>query len=248
MLYKFGTGSLIAVPSGTNPTPVEFGALQDVSIDVQFTNKELYGQSQFPLAVARGTGKITGKASFAQINGDLYNSVFFNQTVSAGQTKIDLNVAATVPAVTTYTVSATPPSSGAYAKDMGVKYQNGTPFTRVAAGSEAAGLYSVDESTGVYTFAAADASAAIYYSYEYTVSASGKTLTLTNQLQGVAPTFQARFQTTYNGKSAYWKLWAVVANKLSMPSKMSDWNMDQFDFDAFQDDATGNVITISLAE
>jgi len=248
MLYKFGTGSLIAVPAGTNPSPVQFGALQDVSIDIQYTNKELHGQQQFPLAVARGTAKIQGKASFAQINGDLYNSIFFGQTLSAGQTQLALNQAATVPAATTYTVTPTVPNSGTFSKDRGVTYATGIPMTRVAAGNEAVGSYSVDEATGIYTFAAADANAAVKISFEYTLTGQGQTLTLGNPLQGVAPTFQAVFQTTYNSKSAYWKLWACVANKLSMPSKMADWNMDQFDFDAFQDDTSGNVLTISLAE
>ena len=56
--YLFGSGSLYAVPkidlAGAGvavPTPVPFGALQDVSLDISFGQKELYGQKQFPLAV-----------------------------------------------------------------------------------------------------------------------------------------------------------------------------------------------------
>jgi hypothetical protein len=49
--YKFGTGNLYAIGTAANATPIQFGALQDVSIDVQFSNKELYGQNIFALAV-----------------------------------------------------------------------------------------------------------------------------------------------------------------------------------------------------
>ena len=76
--YKFGTGNLYAIGTAANATPIQFGALQDVSIDVQFSNKELYGQNIFALAVGRAQGKVSGKAKFAQVNGLLYNSIFFN--------------------------------------------------------------------------------------------------------------------------------------------------------------------------
>jgi hypothetical protein len=70
----FGSGVLIATPSGANATPVQFGALQDVSLDFSFASKQLFGQYQFPIAFARGEGKITGKAKFANIDGPLYNN------------------------------------------------------------------------------------------------------------------------------------------------------------------------------
>ncbi len=50
----FGSGVLIATPSGANATPVQFGTLQDVSIDISFSSKQLFGQYQFPIALARG--------------------------------------------------------------------------------------------------------------------------------------------------------------------------------------------------
>ena len=53
-------------------TPVPFGALQDVSMDISSSKKELYGQRQFPLAVARGTGKIDCKAKAASFSAMLF--------------------------------------------------------------------------------------------------------------------------------------------------------------------------------
>ena len=53
MQYEFGTGVLYgkSLNSGVQ-TPVRFGALQGVTVDFAFTTKELYGQYQFPLALA----------------------------------------------------------------------------------------------------------------------------------------------------------------------------------------------------
>ena len=76
--YSFGSGVLFGT-SNVNavPTPVRFGGLQDVSIDFAFTTKPLYGQYQFPIAIGRGTAKVTGKAKWAQINAQAYNDLFF---------------------------------------------------------------------------------------------------------------------------------------------------------------------------
>ena len=63
MNLQFGTGQLFAFNTQVGAIgmagspPVQFGGLQDVELDFSFTNKELYGQSQFPIAVARGTCK-----------------------------------------------------------------------------------------------------------------------------------------------------------------------------------------------
>ena len=75
-----------------------------------------------------------------------------------------LNEAQTIPA-TPYQITPTQPY-GNWAQDDGVTYANGTALTKVAM-SPTAGQYSVS-STGVYTFAAADTTAAVLISYSYT--------------------------------------------------------------------------------
>jgi hypothetical protein len=240
--YKFGTGNLYAIGTGANPTPIQFGALQDVSIDVQFSNKELYGQSIFALAVGRAQGKVTGKAKFAQVNGLLYNSIFFGGTLTNGQTKL-VNGEAGAVATAAYTAV----NGATFVTDYGVVYAaTGLPLTKVAS-APTAGQYSGPSGAGVYTFNATDNAAAILVSYSYTVAGSGTTIALNNQLQGVAPTIQIAFNTIYNGKNALITLPACISTKLMMPSKMADWNIDEFDFDAFAA-SNGNVINISLSE
>lgn len=74
------------------------------------------------------------------------------------------NESATVPAAGPYyNVSAAAPF-GPWASDDGVAYANGTVMTAVA-GTPGAGQYNV--SAGTYTFAAADAGAAVLISYGF---------------------------------------------------------------------------------
>ena len=77
-MFAFGSGVLLGTRTDVaNATPVNFGLVQEVQLDLQFTAKELYGQYQFPVAIARGQGKATGKAKMAQISGLAFNNLFF---------------------------------------------------------------------------------------------------------------------------------------------------------------------------
>src|SRR3990172_4159491 len=89
MQYQFGSGVLYGRSLTNTPaTPVRFGALHDVSVDFAFTTKPLFGSFQFPLAIGRGTAKVTGKANFAQFNAQAFNDLFFGLSNPAtGETK-----------------------------------------------------------------------------------------------------------------------------------------------------------------
>jgi hypothetical protein len=248
MQLSFGAGAVWGERtdvSGSGIGPRQFGVLQDIQIDFDWTDKELFGQLQFPVAIARGQGKITGKAKFAQILGLLYSDIFFGLTPAAGQFAVSQLEAATVPATTPFTV--TPANAASYNDDLGVVYAgSGRRFNRVTTPSTA-GQYSVNFSSGVYTFSAADANAALLISYTYNVAASGNKLTLTNQLMGTTPTFKATFYTTYNGNGTALRLNACTANKLSFPTKVDTWTISELDFSAFAD-ASGTIGYLSTVE
>lgn len=248
MQLSFGSGALWGERTdvtGSGIGPRQFGVLQDIQIDFDWTDKELYGQLQFPVAIARGQGKISGKAKFAQILGLLYSDIFFGLTPASGQFAISQMEAAAVPAVTPFTVNVG--NAATYIDDLGVIYAgNGKRFNRVTTPA-AAGQYSVNFASGIYTFAAADANAALAISYTYGITASGSNLTLTNQLMGTTPTFKATFYTTYNGAGTALRLNACTANKLSMPTKIDDWTISELDFSAFAD-ASGTIGYLSTLE
>ncbi len=178
MQLAFGAGALWGNRTdvtGSGIGPDQFGILQDVQIDWDWQTKELWGQFQFPVDIARGQGKITGKAKFARIFGAIYGDLFFGQTPASGQLTVR-KTRRSVPATTPYTVTVANASN--FFDDLGVFYGSGANagerFTRVTTPS-AAGQYSVNLATGIYTFSAADASAALLVSYLYN-STTGKKL------------------------------------------------------------------------
>lgn len=239
---SFGSGILLAKPLVANGQPIAFGALQDVTLELSGTTKTLFGQNQFPIAAARGEIKISGKAKVGQIAGPIYSSLFFSgASTSVGTTSIAYGEAHSVPASTPWQVTVT--NGATFVEDMGVVYANtGVPLTPVASGPTQ-GQYSVNTATGVYTFATADASAAVAISYTYTQSAVGSTIAVGNPLQGVQPVFEVILSRGYNGVGERFKLWSCIAGKLSLPTKMADWGISEFDFDCFAN-AAGNTISI----
>ena len=59
-MFVFGSGVLIGTQLNVaNPTPINFGLVQKVSVDTSVSVKELYGQFAFPVAVGSGTRKVT---------------------------------------------------------------------------------------------------------------------------------------------------------------------------------------------
>src|SRR5215813_11176787 len=248
MQLSFGSGAVWGERTdvtGSGIGPRQFGVLQDVQIDFNWSDKELYGQLQFPVAIARGQGKITGKAKFAQILGLLYSDMFFGVSPATGQFAVSQLEAAMVPATTLYTV--TPANAATYNDDLGVSYAaSSRRFNRVTTPT-AAGQYSVNLATGLYTFSSADANAAVLISYTYNVATSGNRQTLTNQTMGITPTFKATFYTSYNGSGTALRLNACTANKLSIPTKLDNWTINELDFSAFAD-ASGTIGYLSTVE
>jgi len=242
--FNFGVGSLWAVRTDiSNPTPAQFGTLQDIQVDFDFTNKPLMGQYQIAVAVARGGMKTSAKAKFATIDALVYNEVFFGQSRVTGLLTTILNEAGSVPAMSAYTVTVA--QSATFTTDLGVIYAaTGLRFTRVASGPTI-GQYTV--SAGVYTFAAADASAAVLISYAYTANAGGTKIVINNQLMGAAPQFQMNLSNTYQGKLWSLQLNACISSKLSLPFKNEDWTINEIDIEAFADSA--NILgTLSVTD
>jgi hypothetical protein len=243
-MYQFGSGVLLGVRTDiANATPINFGLVQDVALDLSFTTKMLYGQYQFPVAIARGTAKFTGKAKMARISGLAWGSLFFGVTPAAGQQATAFGEAGVVP-TTPYQVTVS--NSATFTDDYGVvNAATGLPLSKVASGPTT-GQYSVSAG-GVYTFAAADTAMAVLISYGYTIASLGQKIAMTNQLLGTTPYFQGQFYSTFEGNQVSVKLNKCVSNKLSTATKLEDFNIPEIDFDVLAD-AAGNVGTWSFGE
>jgi hypothetical protein len=243
-MFAFGSGVLLGTRTDVaNATPVNFGLVQEVHLDLQFTAKELYGQYQFPVAIARGQGKATGKAKMAQVSGLAFNNLFFGASLGGSQLATSFGEAGTVPGVAAFTVTVA--NAATWQGDYGVVYAaSGLPLAKVAS-APAAGQYST--AAGVYTFNSGDAGKAVLISYTYTVAASGQQVTLANPLLGTTPTFQAQLYTSFQGKPCNVKLFNCVSTKLAFATKLEDFVIPELDFDIFAN-AAGNVLQWSFAE
>lgn len=223
----------------SNPTPVQFGTLQEIGFDMSFDAKKLYGAKQFPVAVGRGKGSLEFKAKVADIDGRVLSDLFFGEASTAGIRATVNNFAASIPAATPYTLTVTPPSSGTVVADLGViDATTGAAFKRVAS-APSTGQYSVSGAT--YTFAAADAGKAILVSYEYSAtSTTAQYGTISNQLMGYSPFFSVVLSNSYQGKTLTLKFNRCLSSKFSMPFKNEDFAVPDFEFEAMADDA-GNI-------
>lgn len=247
MSIHFGAGAMFGIQTHTaagaavtNPTPVQFGTLQEIGFDMSFDSKKLYGAKQFPIAVGRGKGSLEFKAKVADIDGRVLSDLFFGEASAAGIKATVNNFAASVPATPgPYTLTVTPPNTGTFVADLGViDASTGLAMKRVAS-APAAGQYSL---TGaVYTFAAADQGKAILISYEYSAtSTSAQYGTISNQLMGYSPFFSVVLNNNYQGKLLTLKFNRCLSSKFSMPFKNEDFAVPDFEFEAMADDA-GNI-------
>jgi hypothetical protein len=236
-MNSFGLGGLYLFPSGTT-NPVEVAQLQDITTDFSYDIKELYGQYSFPVNAARGKGKVSLKASWAQVRPDVIMQIL-GGTSATGTKMISRDNAETIPATTPYTVTVTVPSSGTFVQNLqvvDVTDTTGYPivFEQVDSGSEAAGKYSV--AAGVYTFAAADEGKSVLISYEYSLT-TGNTVTITNPIMGVAPKFAVRAYNILDGKQFGFYYPRCISSKLSLNMKLDDFAIPDFDITAYADAA-----------
>lgn len=240
-LAAFGPGILIATRTDiANAPAINIGYAQSLSLDTAATNKELYGQKKFPLVVAQGTIKVSGKITAAVLSGLAWNNVFYGQSFTSGGYQWNIDEAQSVPA-TPFTVTVT--NAATFDADLGVKYAvGGLPLQRVTAGAEALGKYSVTiigANKGKYVFAAAETLANVLITYSSTV-ATGQSMIVLNQQIGNTPTFQLDYFTNLNqptSKPFAIRIFACVGTKISLATKLEDFVMPEFEFGAFADNS-----------
>lgn len=243
----FNSGYAFQIDSDTNPTPTQIRVLQSSSLSMKASNKELMGQNIFAVAVGRASVKVSGKIKFAESSPRLVRDFVGganNSLMNAGQTLVANNEAQSVPATSTYTITVT--NAATFSLDCGVIYQaTGEPLARVSSVA-AAGEYSVNTTTGVYTFYSADASVALFISYAYTLAAVGETITLSNTSAGAANAFQMMMGASYLNLQTNIQLYQCVPESLDLwDTKIGDFNMPTLEFQSFVN-AAGNLGIISM--
>lgn len=242
--FTFGVGDLSIV--GADGFTRKIGTLQEVSIEFTKELKHLRGNKGYAITTAEAAKEIKGKIGMAEIDLDAYNAIFFGEASVATGSKVPIkNELGTIP-TTPFTITPANASGGSKSFDMdqGVIFADtGVALTRVTA-SPVTGQYSVNTTTGVYTFAAADTGKKVLISYVYGDTATGQTLTINNRDMDVAPTFILTATSKYDGKTVVMKLFAVTSTGLSMPFKLDDFSVRDIPFEA-RDNGTGVIGYIS---
>jgi hypothetical protein len=166
----------------------------------------------------------------------MYNDLFFGQTLSTGSTKYAFNESTTMgTAATAYTVAN---SGSTPLIDQGVFYATNQSQLDAVSASPGSGQYTFAPATGVYTFSTHTSGLGILVSYTYTMT-TGFTVTGQNPLMGETP----RFKTTLFQKSPHSTqqivliLNACVSNRLTFPTRIDDYTIQDLDFSAFADDS-----------
>lgn len=225
----FGSGDVFLIGEDALITPVKMATLQDISIDISISQKQLRGQKLYAEKIGNSEGSITGKFKSGRLN-PVFIEQFLSGTMSTGRELIVSGEAATIPAASVYTVVVA--NAANFKTDLGVYYAaTGNKFEKVAAGSEAQGAYSVDPATGTYTFDATDAGVDILVSYTYTDN-SGHTVKITNDLAGMANRYQIILREEDDEGEFGLKLYSCVSSKLSLATKMGDFMIPEGDFSA----------------
>lgn len=225
------------------PTVCRIQGTQELSVEVSGDIKEFHGQGSFALAVARGKTKLNGKLKAAIMDSNSLNTLYFGTGTTAGLMNAIYSdtTGSVIPAAGPYSVATTPPNSGTLNLDLGVTV-NGVAYIRVLS-APTAGQYSVDVTTGIYTFAAADAGKRAYISYRYNYTmASAREFSLNNLPMGATPRFRLEYFTEFQGKRCFLELLSVVAPKLHLlGGKNDDFSVPEIDFQA-QTDESGYAV------
>ena len=238
-VFEFGSGILTGTRTDLSgvQTPRRFGVLQDVSIDFNGDIKMLFGTNQYPVDTARGKTKIEGKAKFAALQASGYNDLFFGQTLATGQSKYAYNERTTL-ATTTAAISYTVANAASTPLvDQGVFYGGtganaGVQLTAGTSATPASANYSFNGSTGVYTLSSSDSAASVLFNYKYQVS-TGFNIAINQQFMGTTPRFGLTLFQIFEGNQMVLDLYSATSSKLTYPTRIDDYVINEMDFSAF---------------
>lgn len=240
MEFGFGSGLLTATRNDitTPQTPERFGALQDVAIEFNGDIKELFATQQYPVDVARGKTKIMGKAKVAEIKGAMYNSIFFGQTLATGSTKYAYNESLSQASTVSFTYTVANAGSTPLT-DQGVFYvATGNQLTYVTT-APTIGQYEFAPATGVYTFGTEPQGTGLFVNYLYSAT-TGFNIVIGNPFMGTTPQFKVTLFQPFEGNQVVLVLNKCVSSRLTFPTRIDDYVIQDLDFSAFAD-AGGTV-------
>jgi hypothetical protein len=222
-------GNAIALASAS---PMLIGAIQDIDLDLSAEVKELYGSQSFALAIGRGKQKMGIKIKNGQVFGALWNSLFFGQTLTSQTYDMVFDTAGAAIPATPFTITVTPPNTGTWVYNLGVRDANGIPLTRIPTGTPTTGQYTV--AAGAYIFATADSGKTVYIDYQYTATSTvAKRIDIQNLPMGAMPLFRFDMKIPYLGNTFAATFPYCTSTSAKLATKLDDFTYPEFDLSAF---------------
>lgn len=249
LAIEFGSGVLFLTPNAgnlpTHPTPQQLGILQEVQVDFKGELKKLFGQKQLPVAAARGKLDVTIKGKFAALSPTAFGQLYFGVDTATGMNR-PVYLESHAPA------ASVAPTHTTTVIDLGViNGDTGQAMTKVAS-SPTIGQYSFTAATAgptpaAYVFNAGETATKVLLNYQWPDTA-GTTLVLNNQLMGFAPQSTALLYNNFRNNTYCVQLNSIIFGSLSVPTKLDDFWISDFDATAFTDatDTLGSIFSDSF--
>jgi hypothetical protein len=249
--YNFGIGTVIGRRTDVSGQPPSFfGTIQDISVDIDQTLVELYGQLKLPADIAPSKLKISGKAKYARLQLNALNNMLLGNTVTSGA-GFDM-AAAESHTFTSTTTTVTVTNGSSFIVDLGVFYNsNGVQLTPTTATPTVGQYIPGVLNTGTYTFNTSDVSTQLNFYYTYTVTTLFQMIG-TNNFMGTGPIFELTLSNHYTNNlgvknTLNLRLNACRSSRFTFPFSNVQYTIPDFDFMAFAD-SSGNWGTIATTE
>ncbi len=222
----FSVGSVTAIDSATPAQATDVAVVMGITVELKSTVVPLRGTDLLPLDEGTSEVEITGKIESADSLAVIAPLVLPGTTTAAGRPKMAIESSVIPGTPFQITVS----HSANFRKDLGVvNLTTGKRMKRVTAGP-AAGQYTV--AAGVYTFASAEGTAQIRYSW--TDSTTGITTSWANQAVGATAGYQLEvYDPTGGTKESGYFFPAVKFQNSSGSMNPREWNKTSVDFTVY---------------
>jgi hypothetical protein len=189
---SFAIGNVFINPTSgllpANPSPFELKTITDISLDYKGKNVELRGQYLVPVDARIADVSFSGKFTIGTTNLNQLNNLIFAGTLNTSNVDdVYPDEPHTVPSSGPYTVTVT--NAAEFVQDLGVSYALTSGQFELVNSVTQQGQYSVNATTGVYTFDSADAASEVVISY-VADNGTGNSLIIPNNLQGQSPQFE----------------------------------------------------------
>jgi hypothetical protein len=231
----FGRANLYITRNGTAR---RIGVLQDLSLNVDFDPKLLYGQNSIAISAAIANGKIEGKSKFAEFDANVIRDLSLARLDSGSVTKtlvVSEDMQNTVPG-TPFEIAVASLTS-----DLGVFSVTTGEWLKAVTGAPAAATeYQVTTGlSGKYTFHSGAAAAVVKLNYVKSHSTENGATQLVNSAMSAPLYFKMVAHRKFDNQAATVVLNKCFSPKLNLLSIKDDYSMPEFDFSAIDDPVNG---------